>query len=213
MQKSSTADLASEVAYVKSLAEEGRNAPLVGGVHYVIWGVAMAAAALATYGRSAGLVTWPFVGGVWFWAASLGIGWAASFAIGARETAKPGALTIGNQTARAAWLGIGVFMSLFWIASMLFEGRLKAAGVEPRFLYGLMFPLAFGLYGVAFFATAIAARLDWMRGIAAASWIFSIAALYFLGDARQFLVGAAGSLICAALPGIILIRHEPSDLV
>jgi hypothetical protein len=76
-----------------------------------------------------------------------------------------------------------------------------------------MFPIAFGLYGVAFYATAVAARLDWMRGFAIAAWIFSVAALYFIGDARQLLLGAVGSLVCAVLPGFILIRREPSDVI
>lgn len=205
--------LAGEVAYVKALAEEGRNAPLVGGVLYVIWGVAMAVAALATYASASGAIALPFVGGLWFWVASFVIGWAASFFFGGKSITKPGALTVGNKTARAAWIAVGVFMSIFWIASMLFQGRLAAAGFEPRFLYGLMFPVAFGLYGIAFFATAVAARLDWMRGFAIASWIFSVAALYFIGDARQFLVGAAGSLLCGCFPGVLMMRREPSEIV
>lgn len=205
--------LAGEVAYVKALAEEGRNAPLVGGVLYVIWGAAMGISALATWASASGVVALPFVGGLWFWVASFVIGWAASFIIGGKTMTKPGALTVGNKTARAAWIAVGIFMSLFWVAAMVFQGRLAAAGFEGRFLFGLMFPVAFGLYGIAFFATAVAARLDWMRGFAIASWVFSVAALYFIGDARQFLVGAAGSLLCAALPGLLMMRREPSEIV
>lgn len=205
--------LAGEVAYVKALAEEGRNAPLVGGILYVIWGVAMAISALATWASASGLIALPFIGGLWFWVASFVIGWAASFIIGSKSMTKPGALTVGNKTARAAWIAVGIFMSLFWIAAMAFQSRLAAAGFEARFLFGLMFPVAFGLYGIAFFATAVAARLDWMRGFALASWIFSVAALYFIGDVRQFLVGAAGSLLCAALPGVLMMRREPSEIV
>lgn len=211
--KTENADLAGEIAYVKALAEEGRNAPLVGGVIYVIWGAAIGIAALLSYLRYSGALNAPFLGGVWFWLAALGVGWAASFTIGKRAGGKPGALTVGNKTASAAWFAIGVFMSAFWIAAMLFEGRFKSAGLEPAFVFGLMFPIAFGLYGIAFYATAVAARLDWMRGFAVAAWIFSIASLYFIGDARQFLVGAAGSLVCAIFPGTLLMRREPSDVV
>jgi hypothetical protein len=213
MKNSLNDALAGEVAYVKALAEEGRNAPLVGGVLYVIWGVAMGLAALATYASASGLIALPFVGGLWFWVGALITGWAASFIVGGRSLTKPGALTVGNKTARAAWIAVGVFMSVFWIAAMLFQGRLAAAGFEARFLFGMMFPVAFGLYGIAFLATAVAARLDWMRGFAIASWIFSVAALYFVGEARQFLVGAAGSLLCAALPGVLMMRREPAEIV
>lgn len=213
MQESLKDALAGEVAYVKALAEEGRNAPLVGGVLFLIWGALMGLAALATYASASGAIDVPFVGGLWFWVAALVVGWAASFYYGARSGAKPGALTVGNKTARAAWTAVGVFMSVFWIAAIIFKTRLAGAGFETRFVFGLMFPLAFGLYGIAFFATAAAARLDWMRGFAIASWMFSVAALYFIGDARQFLVGAAGSLLCAGLPGLLLMRREPSEIV
>jgi len=213
MTKVPNGDLAGEIAYVKTLAEEGRNAPLVGGVLYVIWGGVVGLAAALTYFSVAGILPMPFVGGLPFWIGAMAIGWGASFLFGPRALRKPGALTIGNKTASAAWFAIGVFMSLFWIAAMAFEGQFKAAGVEPQFVFGLMFPIAFGLYGVAFYATAVAARLDWMRGFAIAAWIFSIAALYFIGDARQLLLGAVGSLVCAVFPGFILMRREPSDVV
>lgn len=213
MKTSLNEALASEVAYVRALAEEGRNAPLVGGVLYVIWGALMGLAALATYASATGVINVPFVGGLWFWISAFALGWLASFVLGGKSLTKPGAMTVGNKTARAAWISVGLFMSIFWIASMIFQSRLNAAGFESRFLYGLMFPLAFGLYGIAFFATAIAARLNWMRGFAASSWLFSVAALYFIGVAEQFLVGAVGTFFCAVLPGLLLMRREPSEIV
>lgn len=206
-------DLASEIAYVKTLAEEGRNAPLVGGVLYVIWGAVIGAAAMLTYLRIIDVIKIEFVGDLGFWIGALAIGWGASFLIGRRRGLKPGALTIGNRTATSAWFAVGIYVSIFWIAAVLFRGHFASVGIDPRTIFGLMFPIAFGLYGIAFYATATAARLDWMRGFALAAWIFSIASLYFINDARHFLIGAAGSFICAVLPGLILMRREPSDIV
>ena len=206
-------DLASEIAYVKTLAEEGRNAPLVGGALYVIWGAVIAAAAMLTYLRIVDAIKLGFVGDLGFWIGALSIGWGASFLYCRKRGSKPGALTVGNRTATSAWFAVGVYISIFWAAAVLFRGHFAAAGVDPQTIFGMMFPVAFGLYGIAFYATATAARLDWMRGFAFAAWIFSVAALYFIDDARHFLVGAAGSLICAVLPGLILMRREPSDIV
>ena len=39
-------DISDDLAYVKALAEEGRDTPLVGGIMYVIWGCLIGAAAL-----------------------------------------------------------------------------------------------------------------------------------------------------------------------
>jgi hypothetical protein len=213
MTKSPGGDLAGEIAYVKALAEEGRNAPLVGGALYVLWGAVIALAAGLSYLRYSGAIELAVVGGVWFWLGAIAVGWVASVAIGRRSHAKPGSLTIGNKTATAAWFAIGVFMSLFWIAAAAFRGHLASKGIDANYVFGLMFPIAFGLYGVAFYTTAVAARLDWMRGFAVAAWVFAIASFYFVGDLKQLLIGAAGSLICASLPGIILMRREPSEIV
>ena len=213
MASDSNKELAGEIAYVKALAEEGRNAPLVGGALYVIWGAVITCASLLTYLRIVGAVKLAFVGDLGFWIAALAIGWGASFFYGRKRGLKPGAFTIGNRTATAAWFAVGVYVSLFWGAALLFQSRFSAIGVDAGVIFGMIFPIAFGLYGVAFYATAVAARLDWMRGFAIAAWIFSLAALFYLEDALHFLVGAAGSLICAVLPGLILMRREPSDIV
>lgn len=213
MAPTSSEDLASEIAYVKTLAEEGRNAPLVGGVLYLAWGVIIASAAFLTYLRMIDAIKISFVGDFGFWIGALAIGWGVSFLHGRRKWAKPGALTIGNRTANSAWLAVGLYVSLFWAAALAFRGHFDSIGIDPGTIFGMMFPIAFGLYGIAFYATAVAARLDWMRGFAVAAWIFSLACLYFIGDPRHFLAGAAGSVICAALPGVILMRREPNAIV
>lgn len=214
MTSASKEDLAGEIAYVKTLAEEGRNAPLVGGVLYVIWGAVIGVASLLTWLRVAAGVALPgFVGGSWFWLAASAIGWALSFRLGPKIGAKPGALTIGNRTANAAWLGVGVFLLIYWLALLFTHDRFTGDGVRDYALFGTIFPVAFGVYGIAFFATATAARLPWMRGFAVAAWIFSVASLYFFGDDKQLLIAAAGSFVCAAFPGLILMRRQPSDIV
>lgn len=206
-------DLSDELAYVRSLAEEGRHAPLVGGINYVIWGALIGTAALFQYAQLAGYLA--LGGGVaWApWFAAFILGWIASVVFGRRAGRKPGARTVGNRTAAAAWLAVGMFMSGFWLTVMFVHDRFTGAGVPPYFLFSLMFPIAFGLYGVAFFASATAAKLDWLRWFALAAWAFSFVTLFLAADARQLLVAALGTYVCALLPGIILMRREPSEIV
>lgn len=206
-------DMADELAYVRSLAEEGRNAPLVGGVIYVIWGALIGSAALFQYANTVGMISLNGALGWAPWFAAFGLGWILSFLAGRRTGAKPGARTIGNRTASAAWMAVGLFASGFWITLFLVNDRYAAIGVPDYFLFSLMFPIAFGLYGVAFFASATAARLDWLRWFALAAWAFSFATLFLLDSAVQMLVASAGTFICALLPGLILMRREPSDIV
>lgn len=206
-------DLAGEVAYVRALAEEGRNAPLVGGVTYVVWGLAVGLAALVAFADGVGVITLsgPLTWAPWF--AAFAAGWGFSLWLGRRADRKPGSRTVGNRTAMSAWFAVGLFITGFFATLFLVHDRFAAAGVPPYFLFSLMFPVAFGLYGVAFFASATAARLDWLRWFAVAAWLFSFASLFLLDSAWQMLVAAIGIFICAVIPGLVLMRREPSDIV
>lgn len=206
-------DLASELAYVRSLAEEGRDAPLVSGAYYLLWGGLMTVAALIVFLVVIGVLPFGRAGVFGPWMVAGAVGWAASMWLGRRGGKKPGALTLGNRTASAVWFAVGVFMTAFWVALMFVHDDFTAYGVPRYFLFSLMFPIAFGVYGVAFFATAVAARLKWLKGFALASWAFSVASLFLLVSDYQFLLGAAGTFCCAVVPGALLMRNEPKDIV
>ena len=206
-------NMADELAYVRSLAEEGRNAPLVGGLIYVIWGALIGSAALVQYANTAGMISLEGAIGWAPWFGAFIFGWVLSFIAGRRARTKFGARTIGNRTAGAAWFAVGLFASGFWITLFLIHDRYTAIGIPDYFLFSLMFPVAFGLYGVAFFASATAARLDWLRWFALAAWAFSFATLFLLDSAMQMLVAGVGTFVCALVPGLILMRREPSDIV
>lgn len=205
--------MADELAYVRSLAEEGRNAPLVGGVIYVIWGGLIGTAALIQFAGNMGmrLLPAPLEWAPWF--AAFIAGWGFSYFFGWRNGGKPGAFTVGNKTASAAWFAVGLFMTGFWATLFFAHGRYIDIGVPAYFLFSMMFPIAFGLYGVAFFASATAARLDWLKLFAIAAWVVSFALLFFLNSPYQMLIAAAGSFVCAVVPGILLMRREPSEIV
>lgn len=206
-------DLSDELAYVRSLAEEGRYAPLVGGINYVVWGALIGTAALIQYANFAGYLTLKGWIGWAPWFAAFVLGWVGSTFLSRRAGRKPGARTVGNRTAAAAWLAVGLFMTGFFATVMIVHDNFVAEGVPPYFLFGLMFPVAFGLYGVAFFASATAAKLDWLRWFALAAWGFSFASLFLIGDSLQMLVAGIGTYVCALLPGAILMRREPSEIV
>ncbi|GJL95060.1 MAG: hypothetical protein DHS20C05_14650 [Hyphococcus sp.] len=206
-------DVASDLAYVKSLAEEGRDAPLLGGRYYLIWGGLIGLAALFAYLDDVEAISLGAASGYAPWVTAGVIGWILSFTVGRGASAKPGALTLGNKTAFAAWLAVGIFMTIFFITMTIIHDNYTQFGVPPYFLFNFMFPVSFGFYGVAFYATAVAARLSWLKGIAVLSWLFSVVCLFMLGSQHLLLVGAVGSFFCAALPGLLLLRSEPSDIV
>ncbi|MEO1135159.1 MAG: hypothetical protein AAFW68_00950 [Pseudomonadota bacterium] len=206
-------DLASELAYVRSLAEEGRDAPLVGGIYYVLWGALMGAASAFAFLGASDVISVGAVGMTAPWVIAGILGWTLSLLIGRNGRPKPGAMTLGNRTAQSVWFSVGVSMTVFWLALMIVHDNFTAYGVPAYFLFSLMFPIAFGVYGVAFFATAVAARLSWLKAFAALSWAFCVLSMFLLGSDVQFLAGSAGCLLCAVLPGAMLMRGEPKEIV
>ena len=208
-----TDDIKDDLAYVKALAEEGRDTPLVGGVLYLIWGGLIGTAALFVYADAIGWISLGPLAGVWPWILAIGAGWGLCFFLAPKAHSKPGGVTLGNKTARSVWFAVGIFVTSFWITLMFVHDDFTEFGVPAYFLFSLMFPISFGLFGVAFFATATAARIDWLRWIAVLSWVFALTSLAFMASDHQMLIGALGSYLCAAVPGALLMRNEPSEIV
>ena len=170
-------------------------------------------AALLVYVHNMGWLNLGPLAGIWIWVLAIAAGWGLSMYFGRRSHFKPGASTLGNRVAMAVWFAVGIFITGFWITLMFVHDNFTAIGVPPYFLFNLMFPLAFGLFGVAFFATAAAARIDWMRWISLIAWVCAAASLVLMDSMHQPLIGGVGTLLCSALPGFILMRNEPSEVV
>jgi hypothetical protein len=209
----SGADMASELAYVRSLAEEGRNTPLVGGRFYLLWGVVIGAAAFVSWLDSIGVIVLNATLELTMWVGAFVLGWALTLLIGARSGPRPGATSMGNKTASSVWFAVGIFMTVFWGGLLIVHDDFTRFGVPPYFLFNLLFPVAFGLYGVAFFATATAARVSWLKGVALAAFGFSFLSLLFMTSPHQSLIGLIGLIVCAIAPGIVLMRREPSEII
>lgn len=207
------AGLKDDIAYMRAMAEEGRNTPLIGGVHYVIWGALVGGAAFFTWLVDIGAVRLPANARLWLWVGVFVAGWGASIALGRRGGAKPGAQSIGSRTARNAWYACGVFMTVLWVALLFVHGRYENIGVPRYFLMSMMFPVAFGLYGVAFFAAAAAARASWMRYVSCVSWAASFTLLFVLTDASYMLIASLAMFAVVLAPGVWLMRQEPSEIV
>lgn len=208
-----TDDIRDDLAYVKALAEEGRDTPLVGGIFYVIWGALIGVASLLVFATGIGLINLGPLAGLWVWVIAIAIGWVLCFYFGKKSHSKPGAATLGNKTAMAVWFAMGMFITAFWLTLMVVHDNYAGVGVPPYFLFNLMFPVVFGLYGVAFYATATAMRTAWLKWITLVAWGCALLSLALMGSAYQLLLGAFGSFACALVPGVIFMRNEPSDIV
>ena len=202
-------EMLQDLAYARSLAEEGRHAPLLGGAYLIFWGVLNAAAFAAQWALLEGLL--PIVGGAAF--AVLWLSYGALAAIGMtllrmRTRTKPGLTAIGARAERAVWTGVGAAVLAVVIGSIA-RMMLTGDAAAPNAILGA----AFALYGTALFAVSSMSEQTWLRAF---GWLaISVAGtLCLFANANwAYLVAATGSLLALTWPGLVLLKREPSAVV
>lgn len=198
-----------DLAYARTLAEEGRHAPLLGGSFLVFWGALNCAAYLGQWGLLGDVL--PDGGGIGFailWAgygAIAGIGMAL---LSRRVSDKPGRTAIGVRTERAIWGGVGFAMAVISLACI---GRmfLDQDRLAPNNIMGP----ALALFGVALMTVAAMSGEKWLSGFALAAFAAAALVCLFANEPWAYLLAAAANVIVLVIPGIGLLRREPSAIV
>jgi hypothetical protein len=199
-------ELLSDLAYARTLAEEGRQAPLIGGSYLVLFGVLLATAYVAHWAVLNGLA--PGVNPGWIW---LGFGvfaFAGSMALRARVRRMPGASAIGNRAERIVWRGVSIAILVVVL------GAIVQANLSGQFnVINVIMAAGFGLYGVALYATAEIGGHRWLSAFAYLAWLISGVLWAFMNEPWAYLVAAAGAVLVLLIPGVISMRAEPSKTV
>jgi len=201
-------EMLADLAYARTLAEEGRHAPLLGGAYLLFWGALNAIAFAAQYAILEGAL--PFEGSSF---AVLWIGYGVVAAIGmtflrARTRTKPGLTAIGTRAERALWMGASaalIAIVIGSIARMLMTGDPTA----PNAIFGA----AFGLYGAALIGTATMSEQTWLRTFGFLAVLVAGVLCLFANQNWAYLVASIGSLLVLAWPGLVLLKREPSAIV
>jgi len=198
-----------DLAYARTIAEEGRHAPLLGGAYLLFWGVLNALAFIAHWAALAGHLS--ALGNAAF--ACVWIAYGALAGIGmsvlrSRTRDKPGLTTIGARAERAVWSGAGIALMAIVIGSIA-RMIITQDTTAPNAIFGA----AFAIYGAALFATAMLSEQGWLKRFAWLSAGVALTLCLFANEPWAYLYAALGSLLVLAWPGIILLKREPSAIV
>jgi hypothetical protein len=202
-------ELAEDLDYVRTLAEEGRHAPLLGGSFLMFWGLLNAAAWTAQWLLLHGYVTaeptWHF-GALWgLYGLIAGVG---SNLLGNRIKSLPGMSSLSNRVERAAWAGAGVGTGAIVLGAL---GHMVVSGDTTA--PDVIMPATYALYGGALLVTSIVTQEKWLGVFAGLSFVVAAALGVFLSAPWFYLVGAAASLVVLLAPGVMLLRKELSTTV
>ncbi|MEQ9314406.1 MAG: hypothetical protein RLN72_01055 [Henriciella sp.] len=206
MSQSMTDDL----SYLRDLAESGQNAPLLGGRFLAWWGGAASIAYVSHYLIATGALGLGPSAFAWMWGTFIVVAFGGFKVLQFTfPKSKPGASSVGNQISATVWMAGGMVLFSF------FAGVTIRSFMEGQASLGFLWsvPFVLGIYGIC---QLTAGLLGKSRILMLAGWgaiASSGVAAIFTGSNLVWLVGAAIAALTVFLPGILLMRQEPSEIV
>ena len=205
----SAQNLSQDIDYLRTLAEAGERAPLLSGRFYVMWGILLPVAYVAHYLIITGQVGAPMWLAV-LWPAIFILGMAGNFLLAkGLSSDKPGSGSVGNQTSASVWQFAGMVFGAVFVGLIL----KTAFGGASATIFDWFVPIGFSLYCVAMGVSGRMAQASVLKGAAYMSGALVPIAIYLVGTAELYLFASAAIALVILLPGILLLRREPSQTV
>lgn len=190
---------ADDVAWLKSLAESGRNAPLQMGSYLAAGGGWFGAASLALALMQLGVLSLPASAVGWIWiVSSVGFG-LSLFALIRRDSraGQPG----NNRLINAAWSGAGFGIFVFWLAAAVVAYRLNDGAVMNMISLAVLV-----IYGIMWWMVGSLTGAAWMRTLALLSFASTLPVAFAVNTPFVWLAYTSALTACALLPGLYLMR-------
>lgn len=201
-------DAKQDLDYLKSVAERGANAPLLGGRVGLLWTVLLVPT-LCLHGLAA-------MGSVGIPANNIGIVWMTFAIVGAILSVllsrgldkKPGAGSIGNQIEAVIWPVQAVVIFGYAISIALAVNMSNA----PTLIFNTIMPFAFAMGALSLLVLGRITKQGFLGVAGSLSFIFMILTMIFVTDAKVYFVSALGVVFTGILPNVIQMRKEPANV-
>lgn len=201
--------LMEDLEFVRSMAEAGQEAPLVGGRFLAMWGGLTAAALIGQWAYISGHWTPPVLGPWFVWTVFGVLGGVGMLLLMRAVATAPGASAANNRVAGAVWMSTGAGLCAVFLG--LLVGQI-ALGL-PVWIWNVMPAAALMLYGVAHLTTAAFMRSGAGRIAGVLALVFGAGVLALVNSVDAMLVAAIGLIASAFIPGLIQIAREPKTTV
>lgn len=202
-------DLAKDLAYVRDLAEAGQSAPLLGGRFLAMWGVLVTVAYSGHYAIASGVSGLPSVAYAWLWGGFIVLGVFGTFVARRGIGRKPGTSSIGNRTEATVWMAGGFALFAFFGATTL--KSLADGEASDGFVRSL--PIVFAVYGTGLITSGLAGKSRILVWAGYGSLLMIALAVWFEGTMTTWLVAALAAFLTLFVPGVIMMRNEPRNVV
>lgn len=197
-----------DIAYMRGLAHEGRKTPMLGGSILIAAGVIFATASVGQWAIATDLIAAPPVAALVLWGGALLVFFAALTVLNIRIGRKPGAFSPVNKSTGAAWMGVGLVIFVMAIAMSIVSWKVQSA--IPALLFP---PLIFAVYGAGWAVSATMSDKKWLWWLAIGAWAGAPLIALLTGEPEQYLAYAAGLLLLTVVPGVVMVREEPAEVI
>lgn len=201
--------LAEDLSYIRDLAEAGQNAPLLGGRFLAMWGGLVTLAYIGHYLISAGVFGEDGLAYLYLWGGFGILGGLGQFLMVCRMGEKPGQASAGNRVQTVLWTTAGLFLFVYFVGLMA-RVFLTGEGIEG-FYWSV--PMVLGLYGIGQFVTGAISGQGALKFAGIAAFAGVLATVFMTGTDYIWLAGAGAAFLAVFVPGVMMMRAEPSDTV
>ena len=192
-------DVHSDIAYMKSLAEEGRQAPVLIGPVLVAAAVCFGAATVGQFLIAMGVLNITGWGVMFMWlAAGVAFGASLFWAIRRMES-RTGSQTRDNVAIGAAWSACGYTIFGLWLMLVAY-----AMSTQSWAVMALMPAIVMVAYGAAWLIAGQVAGKGWMLLTGAASFAGAAALGWFALTPWTYAIYFVMLVLVALLPGLHL---------
>jgi len=191
---------AEQLAFLRSLAVAGQEAPLTAGPYLVAGGTWFGLASLVHWAISIGLLDFEpsAYGAVWI-AAAVGFG-INLFLLVRRDSGQPESGS--NRALNAVWTAIGYSMFVAWVSLWLASSR-----TADYTLMNAMPLYILAVYGAAWSVAGMLTGQRWIRATAIGAFASAILVGLMIDSPYLMLAYAAALFACALVPGLVMMRR------
>ena len=206
-----TTDIQSDIAYLKDVAESGREAPSLSGRFALLWFGLLAVALLLHWAFAREIipgVDMRYVGIVWV--GMVVIGNATSYIIGRGMQDLPGQSAPHNKVDSVTWTVSGIGLALF---ALTIVGTVILRPEISIIFFDIIIPTAFLLYAVNYAATAAFTKTRGKWVPVFISVATAMATIALVGIPELYLVATVGVTALWLTSGLRQLREEPKTTV
>ncbi len=201
--------LQDDLAYVRDLAEAGQHAPLLGGRFLTFWGVLTTLAYFLHFSIETQMFGWPDMAYAWVWGSFIVVGILGQSALAYTIRNKPGGNSVGNRSEGTVWMAGG--FALFAYFGTLIVKSIVAGGAAPGFEASL--PIVFAIYGTCLITSGIMGNVKALTYAGFGAFAMVALAIWFDGTDFTWAVASFGAFLTVLVPGLVLMRAEPKNVI